>query len=292
MSQQAHRQQGQRIQQVQPILSSATAQPPMQQPPAMIQGRLMNGMRTTTSFNGPLTNGIGPPLLSAQQPPPSAFSMSAPGTQPNGIPGHSSIPNAPGSTSGPVQGFNTLLSNQRPPPNGPQPPQRAPAPFPTPSPIMSHANPNNSGVAPATNLQQQPPMGQLGPGPSPHMAPMHRGGMLPPNGQGMNPINPAQQQNPMSVFQRPPSRTTTPAQGNLTQPSPSLAPRQPPAPVPIMQDPNLINEIARIPQPMLTSLRQELGFLDKEPTQMTLVEKVSSKNFESTRDKLKSSSNV
>jgi hypothetical protein len=186
------------------------------------------------------------------------FPMSAP--QPNGIPGTPVGPPVPGST--PQQpGFQTMLPGQR--PGGPGPPQRGPnngPPFQ--SPTMAHS-PQNSGVPPG---QQQPPaMSQLGP--SPHMSHMQRGGgMLPPNGQ-QQPTN-----QPFQQHQRPPSRTASPS--NMAQPSPSMANRQPPAGGMAAQEAGLTMELSKMPIPLLTALRQELGLTDKEPQLLTTAEKV------------------
>jgi len=114
--------------------------------------------------------------------------------------------------------------------------------------------------------QQQPPaMGQLGP--SPHMAHMSRGGMLPPNGQ-QQATNPAFQQ-----LQRPPSRTASPT--NMAHLSPSMASRQTPGGMPnAALEANLHNELSKIPVSVLTALRHETGLGDRDVNMLSVDEKV------------------
>lgn len=218
--------------------------------------------------NGPMTNGVGPTSLQAAQGPMSngipgsmPFPMQGSGPQQNGIPGGVGGPSAAGSQQQP--GFS-MLAGQRPggtqqrgPPNGAQ----------FQSPTMAHA-PQNATAAPG----QQPLMGQLGP--SPHIPHLQRGGnMLPPNGaQGP-------QQAPNSSYQqqqqRPPSRTASPS-NIMTQPSPSMAARQPPNNMSnaAHQDAVMMNELSKVPPAILNSVKQELGFGDKDVQALSSDEKV------------------
>lgn len=238
-------------------------------------GLLPNGMP-----NGAPLPGSGPLPTGGQGP--VSFSTGGSGPQLNGMPGPASAPPAPGATPGQPQNFQPLLPGQR-PPLGPQQ-QRGPNGIPPfPSPTMAHS-PQNTGGAPG---QQHPqaPMNQLGP--SPHLAHMNRGGMLPPNGpQGMNPaMGSAQQANtPNPAFQqlgRPLSRAATPQSNMMPNPSPSLMARQPPGPMhpgPDMrqiQENSVNNELQRIPQPILSALKQEAGLADKDLPSLTLEDKVS-----------------
>lgn len=109
-------------------------------------------------------------------------------------------------------------------------------------------------------------MGQLGPR-----------SMLPPGQQGMNPGQMAPTPYP-NMGGRPPSRTATPQSGGMMNPSPSLAPRQPPGMMPgadPRQDMNaIINEYPSIPPQMLPSLKAEAGLGDKALQHLTQQEKV------------------
>lgn len=224
--------------------------------------------------NGQMPNGVGPASLQgAQGPIPNGthgsmnFPMSGP--QPNGIPGTPVGPPVPGSTPQQQQpGFQPMLPSQR--AGGPGPQQRGPNNGPSfQSPTMAHS-PQNSGILPG---QQQPPaMSQLGP--SPHMSHMQRGGgMLPPNGQ-QQPANP-----PFQQHQRPPSRTASPS-NILTQPSPSMANRQPPGgAMNASLEASLNMELSKMPIPLLTSLKHELGLTEKEPQLFTTEEKVCTVRF-------------
>lgn len=218
--------------------------------------------------NGPMTNGVGPTSLQAAQGPMSngipgsmPFPMQGSGPQQNGIPGGVGGPSAAGSQQQP--GFS-MLAGQR--PGGTQ--QRGPPPNGAQfqSPTMAHA-PQNATAAPG----QQPLMGQLGP--SPHIPHLQRGGnMLPPNGaQGP-------QQAPNSSYQqqqqRPPSRTASPS-NIMTQPSPSMAARQPPNNMSnAHQDAVMMNELSKVPPAILNSVKQELGFGDKDVQALSSDEKV------------------
>lgn len=236
--------------------SQARMQP--QQPP---MNRYINGIQRPP---GVMPNGAGPASLQGAPGPmpngaPGSMSFPMSGPQPNGMPGSSAGPSvAPGTPQQPQTGFQPMLPGQR--PGVPQ--QRGPnngPPFQ--SPTMAHS-PQNSGVAPG---QQQPPaIGQVGP--SPHMSHMQRSGnMLPPNGQ-QQAGNPAFQQ-----LHRPPSRTASPS-NIMTQPSPSMANRQPQGGMPA-QEASLNNELARMPPQLVTALRQELGLADKDLQSLTIEDK-------------------
>jgi hypothetical protein len=114
-----------------------------------------------------------------------------------------------------------------------------------------------------------------------HMGPMNRP-MLPPNGppnMGNHvPGNQPQAHSPNYPQQlgRPSSRPSTPGQGVITHPSPSMAHRLPPGGAP--PSINEINsELIRIPNTLLPKIRQELGIpQDKDFTAMTTEEKVCS----------------
>lgn len=214
--------------------------------------------------NGPI-NGASPASLQGAQ-----------GPMPNGPPGAMSFPMGSGAPMNGVQGnpvsgqppstnFQPILAGQR--ASGP-PQQRGPGSGPPfQSPTMAHS-PQNPG-----NLQQPPPMSQLGQ--SPHMPNMQqRGNMLPPNGaQGPQQApNPAFQQ----MQQRPPSRTASPS--NMMQPSPSMQPRAAPmmGTLPNAQVEHGINtELAKIPPQIIAQLKAEVGLGDKEVAAMNLEERVS-----------------
>lgn len=147
------------------------------------------------------------------------------------------------------------LPGQRPAP--PQQQQRAMNGAPFQSPTMAHSPPNHSGAP-------QPPNSIGSMGPVGANQSLTQGGMHPPNGPR---VPMGQQQTPQPVFQslgRSPSNPGSPAQGNLTHPSPSMQHRQ----VPL--DP----EIARIPPQALQKIKQDLNMSDKEVTAMTQDEKV------------------
>ena len=127
-------------------------------------------------------------------------------------------------------------------------------------------------------------------GPSPHLAHMNRGGMLPPNGpQGMNPqgsMSSAQNSMPAQSFSqlgRPPSRAATPGQNSMTQPSPSMGARQIPSGIPgggdmrqAQQDQGITIELQRIPNSILIQCMQDAGIGDKDLLACKLEEKVRS----------------
>jgi hypothetical protein len=242
------------------------------QPQSQPMNRYMNGVQRQPGAmppNGQMPNGVGPASLQgAQGPMPNGapgsmnFPLSGSVPQPNGIPGTPVGPSVPGLAPQQQQpGFQPMLPGQR--PGGPQ--QRGPnngPPFQ--SPTMAHS-PQNPGGGPGP--QQPPPMGQLGP--SPHMSHMQRGGnMLPPNGQ-QQATNPAFQQ-----LQRPPSRTASPS-NIMTQPSPSMTARQPPGSMAnITQDASFNNELSKIPGPIVSALRLEMGLGDKDLQHYNLEEKV------------------
>jgi hypothetical protein len=112
------------------------------------------------------------------------------------------------------------------------------------------------------------------------MGPMNRT-MLPPNGPpnmaNHAPGNQQQAHSPNYPQQlgRPSSRPSTPGQGMITNPSPSMAHRLPPG------TPHTLNDISadliRIPVQLLPKLKQESMIpLDKDLTSMTPEEKASS----------------
>lgn len=242
------------------------AQARLQGQPQPINRFINGGPRQpgTMPPNGPMPNGVPPASLQGAQGPLSngipssmSFPMQGSGPQQNGMPGSVSGSSATGSQ--PPSNFS-MLAGQR--PGGPQ--QRGPANgLSFQSPTMTHS-PSTSAPG-----QQPPLMGQLGP--SPHMSHMQRGGnMLPPNGiqgpqQASNP--PYQQQ------QRPPSRTASPS--NMTQPSPSMATRQPPGNMSNSshQDP-VLAELLKFPSGLLNNLKQELSMGDKELPALSSEEKV------------------
>ena len=116
---------------------------------------------------------------------------------------------------------------------------------------------------------------------SQHMGPMNRA-MMPPNGPpnmaNNVPGNQQQAHSPNHPQQlgRPSSRPTTPGQGVITNPSPSMAHRLPPGGVP--SSINEINgELMRIPNTILPKIKQELMIPpDKDLGSMTTEEKVRS----------------
>ena len=189
---------------------------------------------------------------------PMGFSMPVGGPQqqqqPNGI--------IPGPPQTPQPGLG-----QNPPGYGPRLPgpmnaaQQQRGPFQ--SPTMAHSPQGGMGAQqsqqqPPGQQQQQPPMGQLGP--SPNMAPMNRGGMLPPNGgmnpgqpqpQGGGPPTPGYQQGQVGHGVRSPSRANTPMMQQHGS-SPLMPPRQPP--------PGSENEeLIKITPQMLAQLKQDLN---------------------------------
>lgn len=223
------------------------------------------------SNGGPMPNGVGPsshPMQGGPGPSPGqqhqigaspmGFSMPVGGPQqqqqPNGI--------IPGPPQTPQPGLG-----QNPPGYGPRLPgpmnaaQQQRGPFQ--SPTMAHSPQGGIGAQqsqqqPPGQQQQQPPMGQLGP--SPNMAPMNRGGMLPPNGgmnpgqpqpQGGGPPTPGYQQGQVGHGVRSPSRANTPMMQQHGS-SPLMPPRQPP--------PGSENEeLIKITPQMLAQLKQDLN---------------------------------
>jgi len=114
-----------------------------------------------------------------------------------------------------------------------------------------------------------------------HMGPINRT-MLPPNGPpGMGNHVPGNQQQAHSPnypqqLGRPSSRPSTPGQGVITNPSPSMAHRLPPGPPSSMNEIN--GELMRIPNTLLPKLKQELMIPhEKEFNVMTVEEKVDSR---------------
>jgi hypothetical protein len=210
---------------------------------------------------GPMPNGVG----SGQGQMQPTFPMAAPTQQPNGIPGGG--PSVPGA---PLQApFQPLPPGQR-PPLGPQ--QRVPNGMPFQSPTMAHSP---SGGA---SQHGQTPMGL---GPSPHLAHMNRGGMLPPNSmQVMNNLGATQMNTPTQSFQqigRLPSPSVADGQNHHMKPSPSFAARLPPGgmqPGGDMREPNITHELHRLPPATLVSAKQEAGVAEKDITAYTLEEKV------------------
>jgi len=237
-----------------------------QQPPP--NTRYVNGMQRPPTLlpNGQLPNGVGPPMQGA--PPlagsagPTPFQMPGSGPHPNGMQLSSGPQSAlgPGATQPP--NYSQVLPGQR--PGGPQRANTNGVP-PFQSPIMANS-PQNPG--------QPHPMGQLGP--SPHMAHMNRGPMLPPNAPpGMaqpNPMAASQQVQPPGSFQqRPGSRSGTPITNQMMmQPSPSLTARQ------LSVQADITNEINRLPPAILAVVKQEAGLADRDVALMTPEEKVRS----------------
>lgn len=277
-----------------PLLPTNTSRPPLQhqmQQANLRQGsrplnhqipqvaRMINGTQRAQALiqhNAQLPNGPGPSSAlgnPAQMP----FSMVGAGPQPNGIPIPSTGSAPAGANPVPPQAFNSLMQGQRPGvpqhrgPNGINPYQ---------SPTMSHSHshphshshsPQNPAGNPGPNPQN--PMNQLGP--SPHMGHMGRASMLPPNAN-MGSVPPTQTP-PFSQLARSPSRPGTP--GQMMHPSPSLMDRQ--TPVNAQEMSGLNTELARLPTALLTSIRQELGVVDKELQSLTFDEKVISFAFRS-----------
>ena len=234
---------------------------------AVPMARFMNGNIPRQPM---VPNGVGSGQSQMQ------FPMTAPGQQPNGIPGSVGAPSVPGAPSQPP--FQPVLPGQRPPPQ-----QRVPNGMPPfQSPTMAHSP---TGGA---SQHGQAAMSQLGP--SPHLAHMNRGGMLPPGGmQGMNnqaSIGGPQGNTPTQSFQqvgRPPSAPPTPGQNNMmTQPSPSQASRQIPGGMPPANDMRqvsdnmLINDLIRTNPALLASCKQEAGIGEKDYQAYTPEEKVNS----------------
>ncbi|EIN06235.1 hypothetical protein PUNSTDRAFT_122080 [Punctularia strigosozonata HHB-11173 SS5] len=177
--------------------------------------------------------------------------------QPNGI---VPAPGQPGAMAQqqnyPQRQVNPQRAGQPPPPSQQQQQQgqqQQPNGSTYPSPTMAHSPQGGAGGA------------QQGPGPSP----LANRGMLPPPGQ--------------QTFGRPPSRAQTPggsqhpgAGGMMTQPSPSMAPRQPPGGMQSMvMSPHEIHAtLATIPPMAIPQLRAEAGIQgDKELQQFTPEEK-------------------
>ena len=230
------------------------------QPPI---NRLMNGM----------------PPRQAVQMPPNGSGM------PNGMPGGQGMPN--GHMSFP-------MSNQpgHPPsgpgnaPGGPQQPLNMQGMMPGQRPmgqfslhfrLASFSRLIQGGVP----QPQQPGQGMVQMQGNQHMGQMNRP-MLPPNGPpnmaNHVPGNQPQAHSPNYPQQigRPSSRPSTPGQGVITNPSPSMAHRLPPGgPPPSINEIN--SELIRIPNTLLPKIKQDLGISpDKELTTMTNEERVCS----------------
>jgi hypothetical protein len=242
-----------------------------QQPPQM--NRMINGAQGPSGLmpvHGQLPNDAGPSPLPGNPGPMQngtqgqvPFSMSGAGPQTNGIPMQSGAPPPAGANPAQQQNFSQLMPGQR--PGGPQ--HRGPNGVnPYQSPTMAHSPQHQGGNAGPNQQHPQAPMSQLGP--SPHMAHMVRGGMLPPN-SNMGQVQTTQTP-PFSQLGRSPSRPGTPGQG-MMQPSPSLMNRQTPVNVP---DGALNAELGRLPTPLLTTIRQESGLSDKDLHSLTFDEKV------------------
>ena len=114
-----------------------------------------------------------------------------------------------------------------------------------------------------------------------HMGQMNRT-MLPPNGPpNMGNHVPGNQQQAHSPnypqqLGRPSSRPSTPGQGVITNPSPSLAHRMPPGAPPSINEIN--SELMRIPGPLVPKIKQEIMMpQEKEFATMTIEEKVCSR---------------
>ncbi|KAH7921183.1 hypothetical protein BV22DRAFT_1038942 [Leucogyrophana mollusca] len=242
----------------------------MSQHPPQPLGRFMNGTQRpppgSVPPNGQTPNGVGPPSMPGNQGSmqngaqvPMPFPLPGSGPQANG--GHPMTSGGPPSSGAPStqqQNFAQLLPGGQ---RGPQ--QRGPngaAPYQ--SPTMAHS-PQNGGGNPG-HPHAQAPMGQLGP--SPHLAHMGRGGMPPPN-SNMGSV-PSTQTPPFSQLARSPSRPGSPGQGNMMQPSPSLMHRQTPT-----AESNVNRDLSSLPTHTLAAIRQELGFMDRELTSLTLEEK-------------------
>jgi hypothetical protein len=139
-----------------------------------------------------------------------------------------------------------------------------------------------AGVGPSA--QQNPAgMGQMGPGQ--HAAQMNRG-MLPPNAPPNmgNPMGSTQQAHSPGYQQmgRPSSRPSTPGSQNMMpNPSPSLTSRVPPAQNGMggQMLPDSQTEFMRIPAALISQLKQELGFGDKETSSLSAEEKVTIPHF-------------
>lgn len=255
-----------------PLLPTNTPQHQMQQANLRQGSRPLNHQlpQVTRMINGTqrpqallqhdtqLPNGPGPSSAlgnPAQMP----FQMVGAGSQPNGI----SLPSTGSAPAGanppPQQNFTALMPGQRPAPPQHRGPNGVNA---YQSPNMPHS-PQNSGGNPGPNPQN--PMNQLGP--SPHMGHMGRAGMLPPNANMAS--GPPTQTPPFSQLARSPSLPGSPRQ--MMQPSPSLMDRQTPVST---HESSLNSELGRLPVNLLTSIRQELGVLDKELQSLTFEEKV------------------
>lgn len=311
-------------------------QPGMQRPPStyLTNGVMPNGVSMNPAMGGQPQPQPGQPMppgatmnfggMGPHPQQPNGMSSAGPG--PVGPPQQQQPPQGMSSQSMP---FGIQQSQQRPPSmmNGMSPQPRGPpngGPFHG-SPTMAHSPQHNAGT-PGHSAQPgqpqpghpqggpgQPAMSQLG-GPSPHMAPMNRvGGMMPPNGgpPGMSPMNNGQpqlqqqgpptpgyqHQAPPNQGGRPPSRTTTPRSGMMTDPSPSLAARQTPGGPLGMgsagqssmgmaggmggnngmmhgSTDQMNHEVMQIPQSILNSLKGELGYGDKDMSNLSNPEKV------------------
>ncbi|KAF9233744.1 hypothetical protein BU15DRAFT_53469 [Melanogaster broomeanus] len=239
----------------------------------MPMNRMMNGAHGPQGLmptNGHLPNGAGPSSLPGNSGPmqngaqgPVSFSMPGAGPQANGIPIQSGAPTPAGANTAPPPNFNQLMPGQR--QGGPQ--HRVPNGVnPYQSPPMAHSPQSQGGNGGPNPQHPQAPMSQLGP--SPHMAHMARGGMLPPN-SNMGSVPPTQTP-PFAQLGRSPSRPGTPGQGML-QPSPSLMNRQ--TPVNIQVQENLNSELNRLPSGLLTSIKQEMGLHEKDLHSLTPEEK-------------------
>ncbi|KAG8221130.1 hypothetical protein J3R82DRAFT_2662 [Butyriboletus roseoflavus] len=186
------------------------------------------------------------------------FQMVGAGSQPNGIPIPSTGSTPAGANPPPQQSFTALMPGQR---SG-APHHRGPNGINAyQSPSISHSPQNQGGNA---GPNPQNPMNQLGP--SSHMSHMGRVGMLPPNAN-MGSVPPTQTP-PFSQLARSPSLPGSPRQ--MMQPSPSLMDRQTPV---NPHESSLNAELSRLPINLLTSIRQEMGVVDKELQSLTLEEK-------------------
>ena len=152
--------------------------------------------------------------------------------------------------------------NQRPNMPVQRPPNGAPYPSPVGVPNSPHHPPNARGTP------QQP----VGSGTA--LTSMNSR-MPPPNGPTVP--NAGAQQTPQPAFQPLASASSqpgSPAQpGNMTAPSPSLASRQPPAAE--AADHQLNTELGLLNKDVLASLKQSLGFANKDLPSLNAAEKVS-----------------
>ena len=125
---------------------------------------------------------------------------------------------------------------------------------------------------------QQPGQGMVQMPGNQHMGPMNRP-MLPPNGPPNMSSHPGNQQQAHSPnypqpLGRPSSRPSTPGQGVITNPSPSMAHRLPPGGAPLTM--NEVNaELIRIPSTLLPKIKQDLMIpAEKDFASWTVEEKV------------------